>query len=245
MRIRTATHSAKGRAPLSRVIGAGCLALCLTAAVGCRQDMHDQPKYEALEASSFYPDGASARPLVANTVARGFLHADTGYFTGADAAGTMVDGFPMDELRAHWPGEVADLSDQEFTRVVLKRGEQKFNVFCSPCHGQVGAGNGMIVQRGFKQPTSYHDERLRNSPVGYFVNVMTAGFGQMSSYASQVTPEERWAIAAYIRTLQLSQAARTAELDPEDLQRLEEPPATNAAGHGEHEAPTGDHSGEK
>ncbi|MCB1054874.1 MAG: cytochrome c [Acidobacteria bacterium] len=207
--------------------------------------MHDQPKYEAFEADDFFPDHAAARPQVANTVAHGFLRADTGYYTGADDKGTMVDGFPMDELRAHWPGDVADLSDEEFTRVVLKRGEQKFNTFCTPCHGRVGTGNGMIVQRGFKQPTSYHDERLRTSPAGYFVNVMTVGFGQMSSYASQVTPEERWAITAYIRSLQLSQSVRTVELDPDDLQRLEEPPADAAAGHGEHEAPAGDHSGEK
>lgn len=231
------TRNTNARIRISRRLGVVGLALCLTAAVGCRQDMHDQAKYEALEASTFYADGKSARDLVPNTVPRGFLRADQAYYTGLDASGQGIPGFPMETLKAKWGGNAQELSDQEFTRVVLRRGQQRYGMFCTPCHGAVGAGNGMIVQRGFQVPTSFHDERLRTSPPGYIYNVMTEGFGQMSSYARQITPEDRWAVAAYVRTLQFSQSVRTADLNPADLQRLEEPPAADdghgAGNHGE------------
>jgi mono/diheme cytochrome c family protein len=107
------------------------------------------------------------------------------------------------------------------TREVLLRGQERYDVFCSPCHGRAGTGNGMIVRRGYKQPTSFHDPRLRSAPVGYFVNVMTEGFGVMPSYAPQVEVEDRWAIAAYVRALQYSQNARLADLSPEQRQRVE------------------------
>jgi mono/diheme cytochrome c family protein len=198
--------------------------------------MHDQAKYEALEASTFYADGKAARDLVPNTVPRGFLRADQAYYTGLDASGQGIPGFPVETLKAKWGGNAEELSEQEFSRVVLRRGQQRYGMFCTPCHGAVGAGNGMIVQRGFQVPTSFHDERLRTSPPGYIFNVMTEGFGQMSSYARQITPEDRWAIAAYVRTLQFSQSARTADLNPADLQRLDEPPAADGHSTGGHGA---------
>lgn len=156
---------------------------------GCRQDMHDAPRYDPLEASAFFANGQSARPLVANTVARGQLREDRHLFEG------VVDGRP------------ADVFPMPVTDAVMQRGRDRFGVFCTPCHGPTGEGNGTVVQRGFRPPPSYHEERLRNAPAGYFFDVMTHGFGAMQDYASQLTVEDRWAVAAYIRALQLSQGA--------------------------------------
>lgn len=215
--------------------------------VGCRQDMHDQAKYQPFEASNLFPNGMASRPAVPNAVARGQLREDPGYFTGKDAAGEFVTAFPLATLRQavveeRWPLALPD-TDSGFTRAVLRRGEQRFEMFCIHCHGKTGAGNGMIVQRGFKQPESYHSDRLRASAPGYFVNVMTEGFGQMSSYRHLVKVEDRWAIAAYIKALQLSQAARGSDLSPGDLDALEK------ARSGEHQADDqhggGAHSGAK
>jgi len=172
-------------------------------AAGCRQDMHDAPRYEPLEASAFFPNGQSARTLVANTVPRGQLREDRHLYEG------ILDGKP------------AETFPFPITADVMQRGHERFNVFCSPCHGRTGEGNGMIVQRGFRQPPSMHDDRLRNAPVGYFFDVMTHGFGAMQDYSAQVPVADRWAIAAYIRALQLSQrttvddvpADRRADLD--------------------------------
>jgi mono/diheme cytochrome c family protein len=178
--------------------------LAVSLALGaCRQDMHDAPRYEPLEASTFFANGSASRQPVANTVARGQLHLDRHLYEG------VVDGRP------------AETFPTPVTADVMARGQERFNVFCSPCHGRTGAGNGMIVQRGFRQPPSFHEERLRNAPVGYFFDVMTHGFGAMQDYAAQVPVADRWAIAAYIRALQLSQRAtvnevpadRRAELD--------------------------------
>jgi mono/diheme cytochrome c family protein len=166
------------------VIAATCVVLA-----GCRQDMHDAPSYDPLQATDFFANGAASRPLVPNTVARGQLRADEHLYTGK-INGQVANEFPM-----------------PVTRQVLDRGQERFNVYCSPCHGRTGEGNGMVVQRGFRQPPSYHEERLRNAPVGYFFDVMTNGFGIMPDYASQVSPEDRWKIVAYIRALQLSQSA--------------------------------------
>jgi len=173
----------------------------LTAA--CRQDMHDQSKYEPFEPSSFFTNGTSARPLVDGTVARGDLHADRVFFTGLTEDDQFAPELPM-----------------ELSRQLLERGRNRFEAFCAPCHGRVGNGQGMVVQRGFKHPNSFHEERLRRSNVGYFFSVITNGFGQMASYASQVKPEDRWAIAAYIRALQLSQNAPVDDLSPDELERV-------------------------
>jgi len=192
------------------------VALLLVAA-GCRQNMHNQHKVKALAASDFFADGQGARPIPAHTVARGDLREGWAY-SGVDAANKPVAELPI-----------------PLTREVLLRGEQRFNIFCSPCHDRQGTGHGMIVQRGYKQPTSYHIERLRNAPVGYFYNVITEGFGVMPSYAPQVPVADRWAIAAYIRVLQYRQIAKLADLEklsPErrqaiqaDLAKTSPPPA--------------------
>jgi cbb3-type cytochrome c oxidase subunit III len=166
--------------------------------------MHNQHKIEPLEASDFFANGQGARPLPAHTVARGDLREGFPY-TGLDAANKPVDRLPF-----------------PVTREVLLRGQERFNIYCSPCHDRLGTGRGMIVRRGFKQPTSYHIDRLRSAPVGYFFNVMTEGFGVMPSYAPQIPVADRWAIAAYIRVLQYSQNARLTDLPPADRQKVEQ-----------------------
>jgi cytochrome c553 len=164
---------------------------------GCRQDMHDQPRSEPLSLSDFFADQRSARPLVAGTVARGHLDEDTHLYTG------MVD----DDLALTFPFEV--------TAEVVARGRERFEIFCTPCHGRTGRGDGMVVRRGFKRPTSFHDERLRGEPPGYYFGVITQGFGAMSSYAAQVPASDRWAIIAYVRALQLSQHATLEDVPAE------------------------------
>lgn len=180
------------------------LATLLLAA--CRQDMHDQPRFKPLAKSDFYSDLRSARPPVEGTVARGQLHEDTYLYTGK--VGTN-------------PG---DYMPFPVTEQVLARGRERFNIYCSPCHSQLGDGNGMIVQRGFRSPPSYHTERLRKAPLGYFFDVMTNGFGAMPEYASQIPPRDRWAIVSYIRALQLSQNATAADV-PAGQKVPSEPPA--------------------
>ena len=170
---------------------------------GCRQDMHDSPSYDPLQESTFFADGRASRLPVANTVARGQLREDEHLFTGK-INGQLATEFPM-----------------PVTAETMARGRERFNVFCSPCHGQTGEGNGMIVQRGFRQPPSYHEDRLLNAPPGYLFDVMTNGFGAMQDYSAQVPVADRWAIAAYIRALQFSRRAtmddvpadRRAEMD--------------------------------
>jgi len=179
------------------------LGLSLT---GCRQDMHDQPKYKYLRPSEFFADGRSARPLVENTVARGQLQEDSVFYTG------MVQGPKGPEPATEFPIEV--------NRQLIDRGQERFNIYCSPCHGQLGNGLGMIVQRGFKQPPSYHIDRLRQVGVGHFYDVMTNGYGAMWKYSAQIEPRDRWAIAAYIRVLQASENTNINDLPAEDRSKL-------------------------
>lgn len=175
------------------------LVLCLVSVFGlaCRQDMHDQPVIEPNEASDFFADGRGNRLPIEGTIARGRLQDDTAFYTGLSDDRFVTD-LPM-----------------AGTRELLERGRERFDIFCSPCHGRVGDGRGMIVRRGFKQPASFHEERLRKQPVGYYFDVVSRGFGEMSSYASMIEPEDRWAIAAYIRALQLSQNVVLADQDAE------------------------------
>jgi mono/diheme cytochrome c family protein len=176
-------------------------------AAACRQDMHDAPRYDALEASTFFSDGQSARAFVANTVARGQLRQDDHLYQGR-VNGQLADTFPM-------PVDAA----------VMARGQERFQVFCSPCHGPTGSGNGMVVQRGFRAPPSFHEERLRLAPVGYYFDVMTNGFGAMQDYAAQVPVADRWAIAAYVRALQLSQHAAVTDVPADRRADLDRPEA--------------------
>jgi hypothetical protein len=191
-------------------------ALCLLPllAAACRQDMHDAPRYDPLEASPIFPKGSSAQPLVAGTVARGLLNEDEHLYTGK-VGGAPVTTYPF-----------------AITRADLDRGEERYNIYCSPCHSRTGDGNGMVVQRGYRRPSSYHQDRLREAPVGYFFDVMTSGFGAMPDYRAQVGVEDRWRIVAYIRTLQLAHSGTTADVPASELERLKsgKPPTAPAAG---------------
>jgi mono/diheme cytochrome c family protein len=166
--------------------------------------MHDAPRFTALQQNPFYADQRSSRQLIEGTVARGQLRDNDIFYTGMTAPNTPVALIPM-----------------AVTRETVERGHDRFNVYCAPCHGRTGEGNGMIVQRGYKQPPSLHDGRLRGSGAGYFYDVMTRGFGQMPDYAAQLTPKDRWAVVAYIRALQLSQNATLADVPEHDRGKLD------------------------
>jgi mono/diheme cytochrome c family protein len=191
-------------APLTRhglrVAGLALAAACLLAICGCdrlRQDMATQPKNRPLSPSDFFHDGRSERPLLENTVARGSLENDQLLI----AKDSNAFPLPVDEA-------------------LLERGQQRFGIYCTPCHGLQGDGNGMVALRGMKHPPSYHIDRLRESPNGYFYDVITNGFGQMYGYAAQIPPRDRWAIVAYVRALQLSRHARASDLPAEMREKL-------------------------
>lgn len=169
--------------------------------------MVDQPYKRPLEASQFFPDNSSARPVVPRTIPNNFNVENQWFYTGKTSDGQFINGYPF-----------------PVTMDVLKRGQERFNIYCSPCHGFSGDGDGMIVQRGFSPPPSYHIERLRQAPPGLFVDVITNGYGQMFSYAYRVEPADRWAIAAYIRALQLSQNASLDDVPAAERQKLEGTP---------------------
>jgi mono/diheme cytochrome c family protein len=214
LRLRAVHTAARSPKPGARSRHAGTFAalIVLAASVaGCRQDMHDAPRYNALRPSTFFADGSSARPLLTNTVARGQLREDRHLYEG------IVDGKPAETF----PFPV--------TAQVLQRGQERYQVFCTPCHGRTGEGNGMIVERGFRKPPSYHEDRLRNAPVGYFFDVMTHGFGAMQDYASQLPVADRWAVAAYIRTLQYSQRATVEDVPADRRADLDRPAGANAS----------------
>ena len=174
--------------------------------------MHNQPKYRPLRSTEFFRDGSSARPLVEGTVARGTLQEDEAFFTG------KIGTAPVSEL----PFAIDD--------TVVARGENRYNVFCTPCHDATGSGKGMVVQRGFRAPTSFHIDRLRQAPAGHFFDVMTNGLGAMPDYRAQLSPRDRWAIVAYIRALQLSQNASKGDVPGGDPEKV---PAPAAQGRGE------------
>ena len=197
---RTATGSTRRPAAALRW---AIIALTGVVMTGCRLDMHIQPKYKGLEPSSFFNDGRSERPAVPGTVARGKLRTDELYYTG------KING------------QIANVFPFPITPKDLERGQQRFNIYCAPCHDYAGTGDGMIVQRGFPPPPSYHIDRLMKAPVGHFFDVMTNGYGTMYSYAARVSPRDRWCIAAYIRALQLSQDAPVSDVPPNELSKLE------------------------
>jgi mono/diheme cytochrome c family protein len=182
----------------------GAAALMLTC--GCRQEMYDQPKYEPLEKSGFYADARASRPYVEGTVWRGALDGPVA---------PPPPGGPAP------PAVLATTLPMPLTRELLARGRERFEIFCTPCHDRTGSGRGMVVRRGYRQPPSYHIDRLRDAPVGHFYDVMTRGLGAMPDYAQQIPPEDRWAIAAYVKALQLSQRATAADLPAEDRARVE------------------------
>jgi mono/diheme cytochrome c family protein len=167
----------------------------------CQPFMTDQPRFTALQANPFFSNGMASRPLVPDTVARDQLNADPVFYTGKTADGELVQDIPA-----------------EVDAQLLQRGKQRFEIYCAPCHGLVGDGNGIVVQRGFPSPPSYHEDRLRNAPAGHFFDVITNGFGRMYDYSDRVAPADRWAIVAYIRALQLSQDSPL-DSAPADIQQ--------------------------
>ena len=184
---------------LSSIAMLSALAL-LTAS--CRQDMQDQPKYKPLGASRFFADGRDARPVPAGTIARDELN-DTDAFHTGEANGAFLDTIPL----------TVDLK-------LLHRGEDRFNIYCSPCHGRTGDGNGMVAQRGVKMPANFHTERLREVPPGYLYQVITNGYGAMGDYKDQVPVNDRWAIVAYLRALQLSRDSSLNDVPAENRGEL-------------------------
>jgi mono/diheme cytochrome c family protein len=172
----------------------GCGLACAGLLAGCRQDMQDQPKFVPQRGTDFYADGRSARPQVENTVARGQLHQDAYFYTGMQS------------------GKEGDAMPFPVTMEVLERGQERFNIYCTPCHSRVGNGAGMIVQRGYAKAGDFHTARLQAAPLGHFFNVMSNGYGAMPDYSAQLTPADRWAVVAYIRALQLSQNAKASDV---------------------------------
>jgi len=179
------------------------LMLAVVFVAGCRQDMHDAPRYEAFEASDTFADKRASRVAPAGTVPRGWLREDEALYTGK-VNGQLVETFPF-----------------AITRADLDRGQQRFNIYCTPCHGRLGDGNGMVVQRGLRQAASFHQDRLRQEKPGYFFDVITNGFGAMPDYAAQIPVQDRWLIAAYVKALQLSQHASVDDVPADRRAELE------------------------
>jgi cbb3-type cytochrome c oxidase subunit III len=200
--------------------------LLLLISIGCRRDMQDQPKMKPLRSSSFFADGLSSRQPIEGTVPRGYLREDTELFTGkkAKTPGASASATPASQqitgsqsgAQTNFPDDV-DTFPFPITKEIVDRGHQRYDIFCSVCHGLTGNGDGMIVRRGFRRAASFNDDRLRQAPVGHFFDAMTNGWGAMPSYASQIPVQDRWAIIAYIRALQISQqnlAAASASPSP-------------------------------
>ncbi|HVZ21178.1 MAG TPA: cytochrome c [Vicinamibacterales bacterium] len=183
----------------------------IIAAGACRQDMHDAPRYDPLEASPVFANGASERPLVVGTVARDHLDADELLYTG------KING------------QVANVFPFAITAADMDRGQQRYNIYCAPCHDRTGSGNGMVVQRGYRQAASYHVDRLREAPVGYFFDVITNGFGNMPDYKAQIPVADRWRIIAYVRALVLAHSATAADVPADEMNKLNNPPAAAPA----------------
>ena len=181
-------------------IGVLLLGVCFAGAA-CRRDMQDQPKMKPYRSSSFFGDGLSSRPPVEGTIPRGYLRADKEFYTGKKSVSSVSTA----------PASTSPYTDDietfpfPITEDTVKRGRERYEIFCSACHGMTGFGDGMIVRRGFRQAASFHEDRLRQAPVGHFFDAITNGWGAMPSYSAQIPVQDRWAIIAYVRALQLSQ----------------------------------------
>jgi hypothetical protein len=184
---------------------------------GCRQDMHNQPKYIPLRSSDFFKDGRSARLPVDHTVSRGSLVENTQFYKGGNV---WEDEY---FLTGKINGQPGDKFPLPVSKEMLERGHERYTIYCTPCHSRTGDGDGMIVNRGLKRPPSFHEERLKKEPIGYFYDVMTKGFGAMLNYSAQIKPEDRWAIAAYIRALQLSQDAKLSDVPENQRNNIKDP----------------------
>jgi mono/diheme cytochrome c family protein len=263
--------------PRLRVLVVALLSIVCLSAVGCRQDMQDQPRYEVYESSKFFADGQASRPYVEGTIARGHLKDDKFFYQGKNGAQQQgasgpqslnAGGTRQGVLQTTMPnaqggaagqpggdvnvrgnvggkvgGQAGEIQSQagkdavnEFpfpvTKEVLDRGQERYQIYCSMCHGLTGYGDGMIVRRGFRRPPSYHDDRLRAEPVGHFFDVITNGWGAMPDYAAQIPPEDRWAIIAYLRALQLSRQVPASQVSPELRSRATSSGASGQQGSG-------------
>jgi cytochrome c553 len=178
--------------------------LCFLGFAACRQDMYNQPKAKTYSATEFFADGTSARSIPLHTVEYHDAHESEAFYTGL-TNGVLLAKLPM-----------------PVTPELLQRGRERYDIYCAVCHGATGAGDGEIVRRGFPAPSTYHSERLRQAPIGHFYDVITNGYGVMYSYASRVEPNDRWAVAAYLRALQLSQHAIVGDLPPDEQKQLEQ-----------------------
>ena len=210
-----ATKRHKSRKKTKAIICAFCAFLWLVLNVGCRRDMQDQPKVKPLRGSTFFADGLGSRQPIEGTIPRGFLRDDNPeFYTGKKSGAATASATPAQQQTAGaqagaqqnlFPDDVVDFPIPITKDVVKERGQSRYNIFCSACHGLTGNGDGMIVRRGFRRAASFNDDRLRQAPVGHFFDAITNGWGAMPSYASQIPVQDRWAIIAYIRALQASQ----------------------------------------
>ncbi|HET8782790.1 MAG TPA: cytochrome c [Pyrinomonadaceae bacterium] len=197
------------------------------ASVGCRRDMQDQPKMKPYRGTTFFSDGLSGRPPIQGTVPRGFLRTDTEYYTGKKSAPGAA-GVPATTATAENPfADDTDTFPFPVNEDTVKRGRERYDIFCSVCHGMTGNGDGMIVRRGFRRAASFNDDRLRQAPVGHFFDAITNGWGAMPSYASQIPVQDRWAIITYIRALQLSQMNPNAQPGASPVPGASPGPATS------------------
>src|SRR6266550_743656 len=226
-----------------------CLLLsvyCLLFSSGCRRDMQDQPKMKPFRTTTFFGDGLSARPLVEGTIPRGYLRADTAFYTGKKSKLLNGTSAPSPtpagpQPTASSPGGAAQTAaaypdDVEtfpfpITEEIVTRGRERYDIYCSVCHGLTGDGDGMIVRRGFRRAASFHDDRVRQAPVGHYFDAITNGWGAMPSYAPQITAQDRWAIIAYVRALQLSQPTPKAQQTPAPQPSSAPTPAPANGGH--------------
>ena len=235
----TATKRHKSHKRAKAIICAFCASLWLIS-VGCRRDMQDQPKIKPLRGSTFFGDGLASRRPIEGTIPRGYLRAeDPAFYTGKKSgtatttpaqqqtagtqqqtAGAQQDSFPDDVVEFPIP----------ITEEVVKRGRERYDIFCSACHGLTGNGDGMIVRRGFRRAASFNDDRLRQAPVGHYFDAITNGWGAMPSYSSQIPVQDRWAIIAYIRALQASQQ-NTAAASASPAPSASPSPTPAAGGH--------------
>ena len=200
--VQTTATTEKAAGVKHRLLAVSLSALALLGLAGCRQDMHNQPKFYPQRGTDFYADGRSVRPQVENTVARGQADVNSYFMTGLEG-GKEGDGMPV-----------------PVTMDLLQRGQERYNIYCTACHSRVGNGGGIVVQRGYRPAGNFHTDRLRSAPLGHFYNVIANGYGAMPEYASMLTVEDRWAVVAYIRALQLSQNATVADTAGTPIRKL-------------------------
>jgi len=199
MRLKLAMWKSRNRCRVLMLMAGLCLA-----GSGCRRDMQDQPKMKPFRGSTFFTDGLSGRQPIEGTVPRGFMRTDTEYFTGKKSVSSVQSAVAQPSPTNAFADDV-DTFPFPITKETVQRGRERYEIFCSVCHGSTGNGDGMVVRRGFRRAASFNDDRLRQAPVGHFFDAITNGWGAMPSYSSQIPVQDRWAIIAYIRALQLSQ----------------------------------------